>query len=230
MAHLVDKFVASNGDHKTLTACRADVQEARDYLATHGAAAIRRASGSQGGSDWGSSVKRARVILPDGPCPALISSETRKHNLVEVVNQCATMERLIDALCWAQTESSLMEYLVERCHPTTSSSRSDEEDHDLVLVASDGSEVKAKFEVSDVASEKDGNGKEKKDLESLGVLTRGSNKTPAGWPSGRLFLVVSEEFAVWIRRTPVKPVQHHYLEVKPEGATRIFEVKQKVRR
>ncbi|PLS82911.1 MAG: hypothetical protein CYG60_23295 [Actinobacteria bacterium] len=232
MAHLVDKFVASDGDRKTLTACQADVKEARDYLATYGAEAIRRASGSQGGPDWGSSVKRARVILPDGPRPALISSETWEHNLVEVVNQCATMERLIDALCWAQTEPSLMEYLVERCHPTTSSSRGDEEDHDLVLVASHDPREKAKFEVSDVASEKDGNGKEKKDLESLGVLAKGSDEhqPSSGWPSGRLFLVVSEEFSVWIRRTPTKPVQHRYREIKRERATRIFEVKQKVRR
>jgi hypothetical protein len=228
VAHLVDTFVASNGDRKTLAACRAEVQEARNYLATHGAEAIRRASGSQGGPDWGSSVKRARVILPEGPRPALISSETRDHNLVEVVNQCATMERLIDALGWAQSEPGLNEYLVERCHPTTSSSRGDEEDHDLVLVAPDDSEVKAKFEISDVASEKDGNGKEKKDLESLGVLTKGSNTTPAGWPSGRLFLVVSEEFAVWLCRRRAKPVHYHYQEVKREGATRIFEVKQKV--
>ncbi len=165
------------------------MREARDYLATHGAEAIRRASGSQGGPDWGSSVKRARVILPEeGRRLALISGETREHNLVEVVNQCATMERLIDALGWAQTEPSLMEYLVERCHPTTSSSRGDEEDHDLVLVAPDDPEAKAKFEVSDVASEKDGNGKEKKDLESLGVLPTGfqsaANRLPAGLPAG----------------------------------------------
>ncbi len=224
--------MASDGERKTLAACRAEVQEARDYLATYGAEAIRRASGSQGGPDWGSSVKRSRVILPDGPRPALISSETREHNLVEVVNQCATMERLIDALCWTQTTPSLMKYLVERCHPTTSSSRGDEEDHDLVLVAPHDPGEKAKFEVSDVASEKDGNGKEKKDLQSLGVLTKGSaqHQPEDGWPSGRLFLVVSEEFSVWIRRTPTKPVRHRYLEVKPEGATRIFEVKQKVKR
>ncbi len=228
MAHLVDKFVASNGNHKTLAACRTDVREARDYLATHGAEAIREASGAQGRPDWGSSTKRIRVLLPDGPRPALISSETREHNLVEVINQCATMERLLDALDWARTEPSLSGHLVERCHPTTSSSKEDEEDHDLVLIAPDESGAKAKFEVSDVASEKDGNGKEKKDLESLGVLPKSpSRREPSrGWPSGRLFLVVSEEFAVRLRRRHAKPVQYHYEEVKPVGATRIFEVRQ----
>src|SRR4051794_14751603 len=112
MGHLVAQFVASNGDHKTLAVCEAEVREARDYLATLGAEAIRRASESQGGHGWGSSVKRARVILPEeGRRPTLISDDTREHNLVEVVNQCATMERLIDALVWAQTEPSLKEYL-----------------------------------------------------------------------------------------------------------------------
>ncbi len=85
------------------------------------------------------------------------------------MNQCATMERLLDALQWAQSAGSgLAESLVERCHPTMSSSYADEEDHDLVLVGPDG--TKAKFEVSDVSGTKDGNKKEKKDLISLGVL------------------------------------------------------------
>lgn len=228
MAHLVDKFVASNGDHKALAVCQADVRDARDYLATHGAEAIRKASGAQGRPDWGSSTKRIRVSLPDGPRPALISSETREHNLVEVINQCATMERLLDALDWAQTEPSLSGHLVERCHPTTSGSKGHEEDHDLVLIAPDETGTKAKFEVSDVASERDSNGKEKKDLESLGVLPKGPSPrdTCEEWLPGRLFLVVSEEFAVWLRRRRARLVHYHYEEVKPAGTTRIFEVRQ----
>jgi hypothetical protein len=60
-------------------------------------------------------------------------------------------------------------------------------DHDLVL--RDGAGRPRRFEVSDVASENDGNGKEKKNLTSLGILHSGG-EIP-GWPDGRHPLVVS---------------------------------------
>jgi hypothetical protein len=213
-----------------LDRCRFAVQEAHDYLARKGMEAVRRAFDVGVTRYWGTEVKCVRVLLPSDEWPELVSSDAEEHNLVEVMNQCATMERLLDALEWAQgAESMLNESLVERCHPTTSSSYSDEDDHDLVLVGPDG--TKAKFEISDVSGAKDGNNKEKKDLISLGVLRQGKGKEvfPNEWPKGRLFLVVSEEFAsrlrkpgrAWLKGTPP---HCHYNELTAHGKTRIFEV------
>lgn len=76
-----------------------------------------------------------------------------------------------------------------------------------------------------MSGENDGNGKERKDLIALGVPTTDA----VTWPTGRCLLVVSSEFADRLRR----PTRHglrfglfHYVEVKAEGATRIFEVRQ----
>jgi hypothetical protein len=75
-------------------------------------------------------------------------------------------------------------------------------DHDLVLCDQAG--MTAIFEISDVASFKDGNRKEEKDLRSLGVLEEGKGEEKfrvRDWPSSRLFLVVSSE---WKKRLPNK--------------------------
>ncbi len=105
------------------------------------------------------------------------------------------MERLLDALHWAQ--AALPGYGVERCHPTTGSTavagRKGTDDHDLVLVRPDGD--KAKFEVSDIVGSQDSNRKEQKDLLSLGVPLTASGEASTMWPQGRLFLIVSTEFA-----------------------------------
>jgi hypothetical protein len=139
---------------------------------------------------WGVAVKRIRVDLPAEGRPKLIASTISSHSLIEAMNQCATMERLLDALAWAQTgESGLSNAQVQVCHPTTSSAKgSGVMDNDLVLVGSDG--AMARFEVSDVASEEDGNQKERRDLMSLGVLQegRGEAQFVGTWPPGRRFL------------------------------------------
>jgi hypothetical protein len=146
------------------------------------------------------------------------------HSLVEVINQCATMERLIDALEWANSTYTN----VEKCHPTTSSENTGGgPDNDLILVAVSGK--KARFEISDVASEKDGNGKAPRDLVSLGVLTHCDKKLRPSdaWPAEQLFLVVSEEFAKYLRKwkpSAVKDCHCAFKEVKKDGQTRIFEV------
>lgn len=211
-----------------LQECRPAVQEAHDYLVRKRMEAMRRAFDVGSTRYWGTEVKRVRVLLPKDEWPELVSPETEEHSLVEVMNQCATMERLLDVLEWAQgTGSGLSQSLVERCHPTTSSSYSDEDDHDLVLVKPDG--TKAKFEISDVSGARDGNNKEKKDLISLGVLRGHGGRFPNEWPNGRLFLVVSEEFAgrlrkpsrAWLKGTPP---HCRYNELAALGTTRIFEV------
>lgn len=169
-------------------------------------------------------------MLPDEDRPELVPSSVTEHSLTEVYNQCATIERLLDALEWAQTEGSgLNRYAVVLCHPTTSSVPGVADDHDLVLVGPEG--AKAKFEVSDVAGKRDGNCKEQKDLTNLGVLPtmNAHERFGEGWPPGRLFLVVAAEFAKrlreprrsWLRGDPP---HCHYVEVKADGPTRVFEV------
>lgn len=181
---------------------------------------------------WGGLVKREHVTLPSGKRPLLVNASTTKHSFAEVVNQCATLERLIDTLSWAEGYDALEDATVVRCNPTTSSAPRkkgalrDADDHDLVLDGRDG--TRWRFEISDVASENDGNGKEQKDLTSLGILPRELGGA-AHWPGGRSLLVVSSEFAERLRR----PTRHglrlglfHYWEVKDSGLTRIFEVRQ----
>ncbi len=228
MAHLVGSFVALGGEYKSLDSCYEDIREAHGYLAANGADAFRRSADVGGGERWGIGAKRVRVAFPKKPRPAMIGQGLKDHNLAEVVNQCATMERLLDALDWAHTEPSLSGYAVERCHPTTGSSSGDEDDHDLVLVKEDAPDLKAKFEVSDVASGKDGNNKEKKHLASLGVLRKGSLQPADEWPAGRLFLVVSEEFGGWLTRRRLKPPTYRYEHRDLVGSTVIVEVKRRV--
>jgi hypothetical protein len=91
--------------------------------------------------------------------------------------------------------SSLGDFHVARCHPTTSSGAVGKgADHDLVLTGPEGQS--AWFEVSDVVSSEDGNRKEEKDLRSLGLLRdgRGPERCVVPWPEARVFLVVSAEF------------------------------------
>jgi hypothetical protein len=180
--------------------CYQVLKEAHDYLARHGAAGIGEVQRNTEPMAWGSSMKRLRVSLPEHDRPALV--DVSEHNMIEIINQCATMERLLDALAWAcQPGSGLSESMVARCHPTTSSTPSNAEqetpDNDLVLVGQDGSI--ARFEVSDVTGRQDSNRKEERDLISLGVLHRGrgmgDERFVASWPAARLFLVVSQEFS-----------------------------------
>ncbi len=231
MKHLVRSLLVDGAPPLTLGECARLVREAHDYLARRGADAIERAWHAKGDPNWGSLVKRIQVDLPTDGRPELIGLTKSEHNLVEVLNQCATMERLLDALDWAQTAASgLDDYTVERCHPTTSSAQIAGKkvllDNDLVLIGPDG--TTARFEVSDVVSEADGNRKERRDRESLGVpdLPADQSGSATVWPAGRVFLVVSETFAKVLRPkcVPKKGRPYRYVEVKADGPTRVFEV------
>lgn len=205
MPHLVAALPLDDGT-LTLARCHELLREAHDYLARCGHEAARRAALVEGSATWGSTFKRVRVELPRDGRPALVRAAEARHNLAEVVNQCATMERLLDALAWAQTPASgLSHFHVVRCHPTTSSVAAGAgADHDLVLAGPKGQA--AWFEVSDVASADDGNRKEEKDLRSLGLLRdgRGPERCQVSWPEARVFLVVSAEFyeRLRVRRWP----------------------------
>lgn len=43
---------------------------------------------------WGAAAKRVYVVLPEGDRPPLVSKARSTHSFAEVVNQCATLERL----------------------------------------------------------------------------------------------------------------------------------------
>jgi hypothetical protein len=102
---LVGRVPADGEEPITLRECREAIQEAHDYLARKGMEATRRASEVRSVRDWGIEIKRVKVRLPDGERPRLVSPRTEEHNLVEVMNQCATMERLLDVLGWRNTRA-----------------------------------------------------------------------------------------------------------------------------
>jgi hypothetical protein len=205
------------------------LRHAHDYLAERGASALQRAAGISARAGWGCSVKRERVTLPAEGKPSDIPRGVTSHSLAEIINQCATVERLLDVIAWAQTESSgLSSFDVQCCHPTTSSvTERENSEHDLVLI---GPASEARFEVSDVASSEDGNQKERKDLMRLGVL--GADGTPSleAEPRklGRCFLVVSDEFAggicerwpAWRRAGSLS----YFVIDLPTGSTKLLEI------
>jgi hypothetical protein len=233
MSHLVEPF----REIISLTECRDRVQIAHGYLVRQAKAALATISDAAHVDDWGAFMKRVRVLLPPECKPGDIPTELTDHSFTEVYNQCATMERLLDALEWLINHPKLSRCRVLRCHPTTSSAPAEEADNDLMLI-NEQDRLCACFEVSDVVSStRDSNQKERKDLVSLGVL-RKAKKVAAmvdgvDWPNERqLFLIVSQEFADYLRR-PARHWLHEdsgpycrYDEVKPEGATRIFLVEQ----
>jgi hypothetical protein len=114
-------------------------------------------------------------------------------------------------MCWSLSAVVLNRSphrTVAVCHPTTSSAANTAADHDLVLAGPAGQA--AWFEVSDVASVHDGNGKEEKDLRSLGLLGTGTGAARCNvtWPTARVFLVVSTEFATKLRRRQWKHISY----------------------
>jgi hypothetical protein len=200
---------------------------------------------------WGCDFKRIDIPFPpgharrqftdsDGRVHVLVEEDVRPQKLIEVINQAATIERLMDALRWAMSgPSGLNGFTIRLCHPTTSSEADEDEisDHDLVLAHQTG--ATAIFEVSDVASPKDGNGKAEKDLRSLGVLVEGKGEEKfrvRDWPASRLFLVVSSDWKEPLRARRRKWVQNRTVEgrqipphliltpIRWESPTGIFEI------
>ncbi len=124
----------------------------------------------------------------------------QRQKLTEVINQLATIERLLAAMRWARSHLHDFDTVVI-AHPTTSSrprnvfevdgaKRSEPADNDLILADAAGRQCW--FEVSDVVGESDGNRKEAKERASL---TRASN----GVEVHRRYLVVSQSFCdlIW---------------------------------
>jgi len=200
----------------SLRECREMLEETYRYIVEHSRTALDAQIALAAPVPWGATLKRATVPLEGPDRPGLVGAS--EHNLIEVINQCANLERLVDALRWIESDASgLQEFsLVECCHPTTSSGS---RENDIILRSPQG--TRAFFEVSDVCGDKDSNRKENRELLRLGVLRRDKQPIPESlWPAGRLFLVVSSEFASLLRRSK----RARYLEVKAEGSTHVFEI------
>ena len=172
---------------------------------------------------WGSAAKRVRAVLPNMRS-TLLNEANSDQSLTELINQCATVERLLDAINWVlhtATDSTLV-----LCHPTTSSGATTEQNHDLVIQHQGEHWC---FEISDVAtSGGDGNQKEMKEFLSLGVL---SSIRPAKLNNeprpGRSFLVVSTEFAQRLLRPTryyLKTSELRYQAFSAGPATQVLEV------
>lgn len=159
----------------------------------------------QAGPLWGVQMKRLRVDLKAESRPATVLKDAERFG--EVVNMVATLERLVAAIGWFEQQPEFGGLRVKECQPSTSSSKGS---NDLVLENGVGTVV-VRCEVCDVASSSAGsNGKERKDVASLGC----SNGVP---PDGvRRFLCTSPEFAQAIQSTKRRWAKclHRYREFK----------------
>ena len=134
----------------------------------------------QRSAGWASDLKRVKVAV----------SESIQQPIFEIVNQMATVERMLECFEWIlSSESRLASCWVDVCHPTTSSG---DDDNDLVLFDKMGGTCVARFECSDVMGQKDSNGKSRRDIQSLMNASHSERE--------RLFVVTSEELGDLIAR------------------------------
>ncbi len=212
--------------------CLQELRDVHEYLRACGQRAFGRAAEQFEDVTWGSKTKRLQADLPCQGRPYLVPRRLMQHNMIEIVNQCATLERLLELLEWASTrESGFADYTVAKCHPSTSSEKGGDKtdrDHDLVLMGPN--DEAAYFEVSDVATQKDGNRKEARDLISLGVLAgeKASPRYADTWPSGQLFLVGSREFAEGVLKRKPKWISEGHCHYEPShisDSTTVMEVR-----
>jgi hypothetical protein len=130
-------------------------------------------------STFGRDVKRNKVYLSGDDKPTMVGSDAQ--SIVEIINQLANIERLIDALIWARDNGATT---VMQCNPTTSS-----EGHDLVVSGSGGVSV---FEISDTMSTY-GEAKVKNDLNTLFDCECDYCRKPH-----KSFIVISEEASEYL--------------------------------
>ncbi len=231
MSHLVKPIDASDKAPLQISEVLKNLRNAHEYLAKLGIETLQKTHDISTAHNWGSAIKRISIIFPDGERPELISISHNKHLLIEVINQCATMERLIDALEWAH--KSLPDYHLLRCHPTTSSQKSGSSaipDNDIFLIQPSSGRL-ALLEVSDVAnSNNDSNQKEFKDLKSLGIRLANIKDYPKNQSPfvNRLFMVVSTEFGERIQKRSAYYTKNQpyfrYNDPIQHGNTYIFEI------
>lgn len=218
MGHLIRPLLGPCSLHQA----QQQLIEAHEQLVACGRAAVDELK-TVTPMGWGSAAKRVRAVLPNMRS-TLLNEANSDQSLTELINQCATVERLLDAINWVLHTAS--DATLVLCHPTTSSGVTAEQNQDLVIQHQGEQSC---FEISDVAtSGGDGNQKEMKELLSLSVL---SSIRPARLNSeprpGRSFLVVSTEFAQRLLRPTrhfLKTGELRYQAFSAGPATQVLEV------
>lgn len=81
---------------------RRKLEDANRFLSYQAALAMQDYPEMNEPLRWGIGLKRLRVPLPTVGRPELIPLDIFDHPLVEMINQTATMTRLIDSLEWAE--------------------------------------------------------------------------------------------------------------------------------
>jgi len=211
------------GGHLIDSVCGMPLREAREalvaaheFIATRSHASLSAVPAVD--REWGSRMKRITVDLLSSDRPSLIHKESER--LVECVNMLATVERLVAALSWFEAQPDMSANTVDACHPSTSGGNGS---NDLVLVDGNG-QVRVRCEVCDVVSTSAGqNGKERKDLKSLGC----ESEVPAD--DVRRFLIVSSNWApvLQAQRRNWGKCSHRYVEhLTTDVATVLLEVVQ----
>lgn len=164
---------------------------------------------------WGAHLKRLKVEFGADRPPTIAKASER---LGEVVNMAATLERMIDAVHWFSSQEEYAHLAVLECHPTTGST---EKGNDLVL-GEGPTAPRVLVEVTDVVSDSAGqNGKELKDLASLGC------DALVPQDGVRRYLCTSEEFAAALTSRDRKWGRYHYrYRVTPIGdaGTHLLEI------
>ena len=185
-------MLASLTERTPIRPFTADLQTAHDALAVAAAEACGRMS-SVPPSGWAIELKRTLVPV-DGLHPWVRQTSER---LVELINQLAAVERLLDALVWAQSEGATE---VTECHPTLSARPVDA--HDLKV---EGPRHHMVFEVSDMAdADHNANDEMNSELRRLGICRCDG---PTGTP--RRLLAVSEQSAQWLAQGGRPPLASH---------------------
>ena len=173
----------------------AQLKSAHSHLGNATQTCIR--SLAENADSWGVEGKRLSVDLRGGDVPTLIGKE--EERLTEVINLAATIERLIAAIQWFSESEPHHHLTIRECHPTTSDGG-----NDLILQDSDRV-TRVLCEVCDVASSNAGaNGKEKKDISSLGC----SDSVPDD--GIERYICTSPEFAAALSSSGRKWKQLHY--------------------
>lgn len=114
MGHLVERL-----EHLTLDDCLTALSQAHAFLRECVTVSYeeRFSRAIKNGNGWGSALKRVTIGLPsercgrhfldsEGKSHALIGKDVPNQKFVEIVNQAASMERLMDAIRWARTRES----------------------------------------------------------------------------------------------------------------------------
>jgi hypothetical protein len=172
LKHLIKPHADSDGPVHA-GAYMSDLRSAHDWI-------VERARGwtadvaEPPDSSWGIRSKRIPVDLTGTDAPPLVTSN--QHPISELLNICATVERLLDALVWA-IENGWADRVLE-CNPSTSGASGPPD------LRTEGRNGEAWFEVSDVVSPRDPNRKLRTDWDRLAVVGPGIAR----------FLVVSPSF------------------------------------